>query len=155
MPLPLSTRLRHGFTLGSVNRHRGLKRSPFRTRPRNTGPDPETQALVMERDGWRCVMCGSDVALTVHHRRNRGKGGSSDPAVNSPANLLTMCVWDNTALESDPKVVAEGYRNGWKVKHGVTPPTEEPVVYRVRVGDEMLRRRFVLDDEGGRVLLSH
>lgn len=60
----------------------------------DTGPDKNTRDLVKERDHYCCSKCGRSVygiRASVHHRRNRGDGGSSDPAINSPANLLLVC----------------------------------------------------------------
>lgn len=55
---------------------------------------------VIERDQGRCVVTGAFVVdpdtlrpygqFSIHHRRPRGMGGSKDPAVNSPANLLLL-----------------------------------------------------------------
>jgi 5-methylcytosine-specific restriction endonuclease McrA len=48
------------------------------------------RAIVFERDGWRCVQCGSDQQLTIDHKRPQSRGGSS-----RPANLQTMCATCN------------------------------------------------------------
>jgi len=66
----------------------------LRRRSRNTGPDRTTRELVLERDIWCCVVCGRHLGehgANLHHRRNRGSGGSSDPAINRPPNLITVC----------------------------------------------------------------
>ena len=60
----------------------------------DTGPDRNTRSLVKERDHYLCARCGISVygiRTSIHHRRNRGEGGSGDPAINSPANLLLVC----------------------------------------------------------------
>lgn len=66
-----------------------------RTARRDTGPDRTTRELVLERDDFACVVCGKPWRGfpwdSIHHRRNRGQGGSSDPAKNRPSNLLTVC----------------------------------------------------------------
>jgi hypothetical protein len=65
-----------------------------RTRPRDTGPDRATRALVADRDDWTCFSCGTptlDRPSNLQHRDNRGAGGSRDPLKNSPANLITAC----------------------------------------------------------------
>lgn len=95
---------------------------PAKTRPRarNTGPTPAVRQAVYARDMTRCVRCGSAVTLTVQHRVNRAMGGSSDPAINSPANLLTACQACNMAFEARP---TEAYRFGWKVRRPTDPAT--------------------------------
>lgn len=63
------------------------------TRPRDTGPDRATRALVLERDDWRCFCCGTPILgqpYSLQHRDSRGMGGSKNPLKNSPANLITL-----------------------------------------------------------------
>lgn len=55
-----------------------------------TGPTKATRALVWERDNGRCVACGKP-AEELQHVRCRGMGGSRNPAINSPANLVWLC----------------------------------------------------------------
>jgi 5-methylcytosine-specific restriction endonuclease McrA len=42
--------------------------------------------LVLERDGWRCQLCGSMQSLHVHHRQLRSHSGS-----DVEENLITLC----------------------------------------------------------------
>jgi 5-methylcytosine-specific restriction endonuclease McrA len=42
---------------------------------------------VLERDGWRCQLCGSACNLQVHHLKSRSKLG--DDALE---NLISLCV---------------------------------------------------------------
>jgi len=42
---------------------------------------------VLERDGWRCQLCGSLTNLQVHHRRFRSRLGD-----DTAENLITLCV---------------------------------------------------------------
>lgn len=51
-----------------------------------------------ERDGERCFVCRKPlrweergVGWSMHHRKPRGMGGTSDPRVASIANALTVC----------------------------------------------------------------
>ena len=76
------------------------RRSPLRARGKSpsrfvdTGPDRATRDTVLERDDWRCVACGRVVLnqqFSVQHRRARGSGGSSDPRINAPSNLILLC----------------------------------------------------------------
>lgn len=60
-----------------------------------TGPDRQTRQVVLERDNWQCACCGDPIDLpkgySLQHRVARGAGGSSNPDLNSPANLITLC----------------------------------------------------------------
>ncbi|TYK45217.1 HNH endonuclease [Actinomadura decatromicini] len=63
------------------------------TRPRDTGPDRTTRELVLERDDWACFCCGATIIgqqYSLQHRLARRLGGTSDPLINSPANLVTL-----------------------------------------------------------------
>jgi 5-methylcytosine-specific restriction protein A len=59
----------------------------------DTGPDRNTKTLVKERDDWTCVSCGNPITglFSIQHRVARGQGGTSNPAINSPANLILLC----------------------------------------------------------------
>jgi len=51
----------------------------------------EIRADIMERDGFRCRVCGATDELSVHHivpRRYKYIAGFD---VDSPANLITLC----------------------------------------------------------------
>src|SRR4029077_18108047 len=50
-------------------------------------------------DGGLCVACGTRFE-EIHHRYRRGMGGSSDPEINSPANLLCLCGFHHRLAES-------------------------------------------------------
>jgi hypothetical protein len=69
------------------------KQQPQQTKTaRYTGPDRSVREQVWERDQGRCAVCGQGgLPMSIHHRRNRGSGGSSDPAINLPSNLLLVC----------------------------------------------------------------
>ena len=43
---------------------------------------------VLERDGWRCQLCGSITNLNVHHQVFRSRGGT-----DSQDNLVTLCAF--------------------------------------------------------------
>lgn len=58
-----------------------------------TGPDRNTRDLVIVRDEGRCACCGDLVekgGYNLQHRVARGAGGTSDLAINSPANLVVL-----------------------------------------------------------------
>jgi hypothetical protein len=58
---------------------------------RNTDPDREVVEIVRVRDGYACVRCGRGGQLTTQHRVARGMGGTREPWVNQPANLISLC----------------------------------------------------------------
>jgi len=41
---------------------------------------------VLNRDGWRCQVCGSMTNLEVHHSQFRSRQGQ-----DTEANLITLC----------------------------------------------------------------
>jgi 5-methylcytosine-specific restriction protein A len=47
----------------------------------------------MERAGNRCEHCGKPITgeHSIHHRLPRGMGGSKNPALNQPSNLVLLC----------------------------------------------------------------
>ncbi len=64
------------------------KSSPSANVPRST------RDLVMERDEYTCFRCGAPLLTaprSLQHRDARGMGGSSDPLIHSPANLILLC----------------------------------------------------------------
>jgi 5-methylcytosine-specific restriction endonuclease McrA len=46
----------------------------------------ELHRQVLERDNWRCQMCGSMQHLQVHHQNFRSQSGS-----DMEQNLITLC----------------------------------------------------------------
>ena len=46
----------------------------------------ELHRQVLERDGWRCQVCGSMQNLQVHHLKFRSRSGSDEEQ-----NLITLC----------------------------------------------------------------
>jgi len=44
--------------------------------------------LIMQRDGYKCVKCGSTKGLIVHHK---DESGQTDDPNNDPGNLVTLC----------------------------------------------------------------
>jgi hypothetical protein len=55
-----------------------------------TDPTRKVRDLVVERDGYRCLGCGTDIRSSywwsLQHRKARGQGGS-----NGCENLVTLC----------------------------------------------------------------
>ena len=46
----------------------------------------ELQRQVLERDGWKCQLCGSRTQLQVHHLQSRAHLGA-----DVESNLITLC----------------------------------------------------------------
>jgi hypothetical protein len=49
---------------------------------------------VLVRCEGRCERCGrwlANVPSSVHHRKARHMGGTSDPTINDPSNLVALC----------------------------------------------------------------
>ncbi len=126
-------------------RRTALKRSAHRREPqpppRNTGPDEKTRELVRGRFADRCVRCGGP-GETIQHRDPRGLGGTVDPAINLPSNLLFVCGDGVRGCHG----YMESYRTqacaaGWLVRDG-EDPAEVPVL-------TWTGARVLLDDIGG------
>lgn len=60
---------------------------------------PKVRKLIANRD-THCWHCGSTDDLVVHHRKNRGSGGSKNPDINKPQNLILVCWRWNSDMES-------------------------------------------------------
>lgn len=72
----------------------------------------DARATVLNRDGGACVICGHR-AEECHHRFRRGMGGSKDPDIHSPANLLSLCGFHHRMAESLRTELSAP--NGWCV----------------------------------------
>lgn len=80
---------------------------------RYTGPSRKVRALVLERDGFCCVCCGTSIIgrpYSLQHRKRRSQGGG-----NSPSNLITVLGTGTTGCHEridsrrDPADEAKGY----------------------------------------------
>ena len=87
--------LRRGKPGTALKRAAVLPRASRKRRPaRDTGPSPAVRKLIREREEMQCAACGVSVRGLPHsiqHRRARGMGGTADPAVNLPSNLVLLC----------------------------------------------------------------
>lgn len=118
-----------------------------RTGRRDTGPDRTTRDLVLERDDYTCACCGRSVLYgpySLQHRVARGMGGTSDPAINRPSNLITLC---GSATSPGGCHLAAEQRDGALLGLGFwlrrgDDPAARPVAHAVHGW-------VFLDDEGG------
>jgi 5-methylcytosine-specific restriction endonuclease McrA len=53
------------------------------------------QRQVLERDGWRCQVCGSMQRLQVHHLKLRSQSGA-----DAEHNLITLCAECHARMHS-------------------------------------------------------
>lgn len=103
----------------------------------------ETVRQVRGRAQGRCEVCGTSDALrwSFHHRIPRGMGGSRDPRLNLPSNIILLCGSGTEGchgwVESNR---TEAYTDGLLV-YRIDDPAEVPVLLRYGL--------VLLDDVGG------
>lgn len=85
-------------------------------------PTDKVSRGVKERDGERCVSCGTAWALTFQHRRAVGMGGTK--VRPGYADGLAACGNCNSRFEHDLQSLA--LLNGWKVRKWVRDPSQVP-----------------------------
>lgn len=74
---------------------------------------PYLRRKLEERDKY-CLHCGETDGLVIHHRKNRGMGGSK--IIDVYENLLRVCSDYNSRMESDSQVAEEAQEFGHKLK---------------------------------------
>ena len=82
-----------------------------------TGPDLATRQAVIDRAGSKCERCGQP-GEQIHHRKPRGMGGTSDPAINAFPNLVFVCADCHREIESHR---SDAYESGWLVRRWQDP----------------------------------
>lgn len=71
---------------------------------------PQTvKAIVWERDGGRCVYCGSTDASPNAHFIPRSKGG-----LGIPENILTLCLFCHDRFDHGGRMERDGMREFFK-----------------------------------------
>lgn len=75
--------------------------------------------LVWERDAGRCWHCGREDELVIHHRQNRGMGGSK--LLDRPSNLVLLCSEYNILIESYLPAARESRNRGIKISREASP----------------------------------
>lgn len=77
---------------------------------------------ILQRDNYSCQATVHDPTaatadcrgrLVVHHRRPKGMGGTADPSIHDPDNLITLCDRHHTDVHSRP---AHSYSTGLLVR---------------------------------------
>jgi len=102
-----------------------------------------TVTKVRERAQGRCERCGSADSFrwSLHHRIPRGMGGSKDPALNMPSNILLLCGSGTEGCHGYVETHRTESLEYGLLLHRSDESCEAPV---------MLRYGWViLDDEGG------
>lgn len=101
-------------------------------------PTPKVRMIVLERDGFSCVRCWCR-AEDIHHRHPAGMGGSTEPWVHLPANLICLCRRCHRWCETKERALA--IRRGYILEMGMDPLKR--AVYLPLAGP------VLLDNEGG------
>lgn len=120
-----------------------------------SGPTRKTLDLVWARDESACFMCHRALArdagdYSIHHRRPRGMGGTSDPVADSPVNLLLLCGSGTTGCHGAvERNRVRAVANGFIVQQGVDPATV-PISYvsawEIYLTDDG-RKKFAIDGQ--------
>lgn len=73
------------------------------------------KSKLQQRDPY-CMHCGEINDLVIHHRRNRGMGGSPKGLSDSLSNLMRICSWYNTFIESSASAADVAREHGHKLR---------------------------------------
>jgi len=92
-----------------------------------------------KRDPY-CMHCGQVDDLVIHHRKNRGMGGSPKGVSNALSNLMRICQSYNSLMESSANFADIAREKGHKLRQWDT--TDEPAL------DECSGKWYILDDMG-------
>jgi len=106
---------------------------------------PSIRKQLEARDPW-CWHCGEHNDLIIHHRRNRGMGGTKGKQAeitNGLQNLIRVCQQYNFEMESNATVAASA--NGWGHKLPMWGDLDMPVFDCTRF------TWYVLTTDGGKV----
>lgn len=112
-----------------------MKRSPLKSRPRNTGPTAAVVDAVLDRAQYACEIQGCAVGdrrgidYHLHHRRPRQQGGTRRRDTNLPSNLMLLCPPCHVEVESRR---AEAYAVGWLLPQNAKPAEVAVLVQRDR-----------------------
>lgn len=98
----------------------------------------QVRAAVYERDQSRCLRCGDHVGSSdrsIHHRKPRQMGGTSDPRIHALSNLVLLCGTGTTGchgwIESN-RAVARA--TGWLIsRFEAAPESSVPLRFTDRI----------------------
>lgn len=123
----------------ALKRNTGRKALPRR---RDTGPSAAVRRTVLERSGGWCERCGTALhdghqwiaPHSIHHRRARGMGGTTDPVTNTVVNLLLLCGTGTTGchgwVESNRlEAIRDGYLLAQSDDPGYVPVVIAPPAF--------------------------
>lgn len=105
---------------------------------------PKQFLKYLDRDGG-CLHCGETEAVSPNHRANRGMGGSK--ARDVPSNIIVLCSFMNTAIESDARQQSLALKYGWKLA-----TWQDPAV--TPVFDTQKNQWFLLDNNFRRIVFK-
>lgn len=116
-----------------------------------TGFSPRAERLILQRDGGKCGRCGLHVVhmrrgvdWSIHHRRPKGRGGTSLAWVNSAANGIVLCGSGTTRCHGDVESHREqAMQDGFLISANGRLKADEVPVKHARLG------LVLLNDEGG------
>lgn len=89
-----------------------------------SGPSQNTREVVLARAKWYCELCGGTLnsGMSIHHRKPRQMGGTKNPYINDPVNLLAICGSGTTGCHGWVETHrTDGYECGWLVRTGFNP----------------------------------
>lgn len=127
-----------------------------------SGPTQKTRLAVYQRDEGCCVRCGKYVydihgeralaPLSLQHRKARGMGGSKDPLINAPENLILLCGTGTTECHGWVESNREEARElGYAISQYEDPalvPVAHPwfgMAYLTRFGYALVQRDALVD----------
>jgi hypothetical protein len=116
-----------------------------------SGFTPRAEQLILTRDGGNCVRCEKHVvymqrgiAWSIHHRRPKGRGGTSLAWVNAAANGVVLCGSGTTGCHGEVESQREqAIADGLLVSANGRLKADEVPIKHARLG------LVLLNDEGG------